>query len=38
MFRLEKVFQNDENFALIEITEKYLPNTFVNKSHLKSIA
>ena len=35
---LRKVFQNDENFALIEITEKYLPNTFVNKSHLKSIA
>ena len=35
---LRKVFQNDENFALIEITEKYLPNTFINKSHLKSIA
>ena len=35
---LRKVFQNDENFSLIEITEKHLPNTFVNKSHLKSIA
>ena len=35
---LRKVFQNDENFSLIEITEKYLPNTFINKSHLKSIA
>jgi len=35
---LRKVFQNDENFLLIEITEKHLPNTFINKSHLKSIA
>ena len=35
---LRKVFQNDENFSLIEITEKYLPNTFINKSHLKFIA
>ena len=35
---LRKVFQNDENFSLIEITEKNLPNTFINKSHLKSIA
>ncbi len=35
---LRKVFQNNENFSLIEITEKYLPNTFINKSHLKSIA
>jgi UDP-3-O-[3-hydroxymyristoyl] N-acetylglucosamine deacetylase len=35
---LRKVFQNDENFSLIEITEKHLPNTFINKSHLKSIA
>ena len=35
---LRKVFQNDENFSLIEITEKHLPNSFVNKSHLKSIA
>jgi len=35
---LRKVFQQDENFSLIEITEKYLPNTFINKSHLKSIA
>ena len=34
---LRKVFQNDENFSLIEITEKHLPNTFINKSHLKSI-
>ena len=35
---LRKVFQNDENFSLLEITEKHLPNTFINKSHLQSIA
>jgi UDP-3-O-[3-hydroxymyristoyl] N-acetylglucosamine deacetylase len=35
---LRKVFQNDANFSLIEITEKHLPNSFINKSHLKSIA
>ena len=35
---LRKVFQNDENFSLIEIAEKNLPNILVNKSHLKSIA
>jgi UDP-3-O-[3-hydroxymyristoyl] N-acetylglucosamine deacetylase len=35
---LRKVFQDDENFSLIEITEKHLPNTFINRSHLKSIA
>ena len=35
---LRKVFQNNENFSLIEIKEKHLPNTFINRSHLKSIA
>ena len=30
---LRKVFENDENFSLIEITEKNLPNSFINKSH-----
>jgi|TARA_B100000787_G_scaffold165607_1_gene149749 UDP-3-O-[3-hydroxymyristoyl] N-acetylglucosamine deacetylase len=35
---LRKVFENDENFSLIEITEKHLPNAFINKSHLRSIA
>ena len=35
---LRKVFQNDENFSLLEIAEKNLPNILVNKSHLKSIA
>ena len=35
---LKKVFQNDENFSLIEITEKHLPSAIINKTHLKSIA
>ena len=35
---LRKVFLNDENFSLIEIKEKNLPHTFINKSHLRSIA
>ena len=35
---LRKVFQNKENFSLIEIKEKNLPHTFINKSHLRSIA
>ena len=35
---LRKVFQNDENFSLIEITEKHLPSTLINKKHLRSIA
>jgi UDP-3-O-[3-hydroxymyristoyl] N-acetylglucosamine deacetylase len=35
---LRKVFKNDENFSLIEITEKNLPNAFINKGHLRSIA
>ena len=35
---LRKVFQNDENFSILEIQEKSLPNTFINRSHLKSTA
>ena len=35
---LRKVFQDDENFSLIEVAEKHLPNNIINKSHLKSIA
>ena len=35
---LRKVFANNENFSLIEIKEKNLPHTFINKSHLRSIA
>ena len=35
---LRKVFENKENFSLIEIKEKNLPHIFVNRAHLKSIA
>jgi len=35
---LRKVFQNDENFSFLEITEKHLPNMLINRSHLRSIA
>tara|TARA_B100000787_G_scaffold167722_1_gene155034 strand:- start:1342 stop:2262 length:921 start_codon:yes stop_codon:yes gene_type:complete len=35
---LRKVFKDDENFSILEIKEKSLPNAFVNKSSLRSIA
>jgi UDP-3-O-[3-hydroxymyristoyl] N-acetylglucosamine deacetylase len=35
---LRKVFENIENYSVIEIKEKNLPNAFVNRGHLKSIA
>jgi len=35
---LRKVFENNENFSLVEIKEKNLPHAFFNKSYLKSIA
>ena len=35
---LRKVFQNSENFSIIEIKERNLPHTLVNRSILKSIA
>ena len=35
---LREVFENDENFSLIEIKEKSLPHVFINKSNLRSIA
>ena len=35
---LREVFENDENFSLIEIKEKSLPHAFINKSYLRSIA
>jgi UDP-3-O-[3-hydroxymyristoyl] N-acetylglucosamine deacetylase len=35
---LRKVFSNKNNFSVIEITEKTLPHTHINKTHLKSIA
>ena len=35
---LRKVFQNKENFSIIEIKEKNLPHTLINKRLLRSIA
>jgi|TARA_B110001452_G_scaffold232675_1_gene210108 UDP-3-O-[3-hydroxymyristoyl] N-acetylglucosamine deacetylase len=35
---LRKVFENKENFSLIEIREKNLPHAFINKRQLRSIA
>ena len=35
---LRKVFENKENFSILEIKEKNLPHAFINKSHLRSIA
>tara|TARA_Y100001970_G_scaffold130975_1_gene161571 strand:+ start:10047 stop:10967 length:921 start_codon:yes stop_codon:yes gene_type:complete len=35
---LRKVFENKENFSIIEIKERNLPHTLINRSLLKSIA
>ena len=35
---LRKVFGNNENYSLLEIKEKNLPHSFVNKQYLRSIA
>jgi UDP-3-O-[3-hydroxymyristoyl] N-acetylglucosamine deacetylase len=35
---LRKVFNNQENFAVIEIKEKSLPHTYIQRNLLKSIA
>ena len=35
---LRKVFQDKNNFSLIEIKEKSLPHAFINKGHLRAIA
>ena len=35
---LRKVFSDKNNYSIIEISEKSLPNTLVNKGYLKSIA
>jgi UDP-3-O-[3-hydroxymyristoyl] N-acetylglucosamine deacetylase len=35
---LRKVFDNQENFAVLEIKEKSLPHTYIQKKLLKSIA
>tara|TARA_Y100001935_G_C17301880_1_gene509772 strand:+ start:1208 stop:2128 length:921 start_codon:yes stop_codon:yes gene_type:complete len=35
---LRRVFQNKENFSVVEIKEKSLPHTLINRNFLKSIA
>ena len=35
---LRKVFQDNNNFSIVEIKEKNIPHSFINKSFLKSIA
>ncbi len=35
---LRKIFENKENFSVLEIKEKNLPHTLVNKNFLRSIA
>jgi len=35
---LRKVFQNKENFSIVEIKEKNLPHSLINKNLLRSIA
>ena len=35
---LRKVFENKENFSILEIKEKNLPHTLINRNFLKSIA
>ena len=35
---LRKIFQNKDNFSIIEIKEKNLPHTLINKTLLRSIA
>ena len=35
---LRKVFKNKENFSIIEIKEKNLPHTLINRELLRSIA
>ena len=35
---LRRVFSDNENFSIIEIKEKNIPHTFINRNFLKSIA
>jgi len=35
---LRKVFEEKENFSIIEIKEKNLPHTLINRNLLRSIA
>ena len=35
---LRKVFEDKSNFSIVEIKEKNIPHTFINRNILKSIA
>ena len=35
---LRKIFENSENFSILEIKEKNLPHSLINKKLLRSIA
>ena len=35
---LRKVFENKDNFSILEIQERNLPHTLINKNFLKNIA
>ena len=35
---LKKVFENTENFSIVEIKERNLPHTIIDRTHLRSIA
>ena len=35
---LRKVFSNDDNFSILEVSEKTVPNSLLNRRHLRSIA
>ena len=35
---LREVFQNKDNFSIIEIKEKSIPHSLINRKHLRSIA
>ena len=35
---LRKVFNNDQNFSILEVKEKAIPNSLINKTQLRSIA
>ena len=35
---LRRLFQNKENFSILEIKEKNLPHSLINKNPLRSIA
>ena len=35
---LKKTFENKDNFSIVEIKERNLPHTIINRNLLKSIA